>query len=163
MPWVQPLPLGGLASELGNITERLRAIEVTRSGWEIVSTAIVTETSSTFPAWDTPSGWPVIDVVCTNPLGVTIIFGGLIDIPSGGAVNRVYLGVAIDGVPYIPPRGVAGGTFGTDSFPVPTANLNAVEIAPMTVGGHVLSLQLSSNGPGPYSCYNQFLIVGPIP
>lgn len=160
MPWVQPLPLGGLATELGNTTERLRSLEVLRSGWAVVTTDLITLTSSTYPAWDTPTGWPTIDIVCTNPLGLMVIFGGLADIPSGGTTNRVYLGFTIDGTQS---STIAGATFGFDSFPYPEGNINALGIFPMGIGGHTISLTLSSAGTGPYSCYNQFLAVGPIP
>lgn len=72
MPFVSPLPLGGLSTELGSLSERLRALEAARSG-SITADAPGPTTLASGQSF--PTGWPDLDVSVATTHGVMVIGG----------------------------------------------------------------------------------------
>lgn len=157
-----PLPLGGFATELGSLTERLRALEGVRSG---VTTSIVTGTwgPSSYASWTYITGWPNLTVPINTLAGVVVIYGGQGEV-FGSSITWNNIGLVVDGtlvqsvMPTLNDSAPGAGGIGG----IPGA---ATWWGPMTLGSHTFELQVSTYAFGAAQqgvWYDPFLAVIPI-
>lgn len=135
MPFTVPLPVGGFATELGSLTERIRSLEATRSG--VVTASVSGTWSGSYSTWTTISGWPNLTVNFSTLAGVVVIFGG-----SGEQSNASYtelIGLFVDGTLVQAVNLTLGNSATLSNIPG-----GSVWWAPMTLGSHTFELQASN-------------------
>jgi hypothetical protein len=166
-----------MATELGSLAERLRALESSRSG---MTSEFVTgsQTVSAAPGgnWTQPGPWATLDVAVSTIAGVLVIGGcTVIEPPLATAPNQVYFGVGVDG--FSPSNGqqgvwqLVGAANPGDPYPIWMVGVwpavkgsGAPYGAAVGLGSHTFAPQVSGVGTSGTSAVvtNMFLVVAPL-
>lgn len=170
MPKVISLPHGGLATELGTLTEAIRSYEaIAREG--VSSTFLTVGGSIGSSSFSTIAGWPDVPVA-VNAGGVFCISGYQALIPAGSTGGwGITDAVSIDGV--VPPSPIpnfGGLTTGSFTFFTVTSATWAATAGVMYIppsfapmGLRTFGMQLKTdNYVGSFSVRNPFLVVVPL-
>lgn len=148
MPIVSPIPLGGCASELGDLTSQIRALEQGRFGQAIAATyttSFLCDTST----WTTPTGWDALDFGCFTTVGGIIMYGAQLTSATGGGAGsapEVLTRVVIDGDETHPIAGSSGSEpfGGPDTVQMITGFTllpDGVTFTVLPLGSHTVELQ----------------------
>lgn len=160
MPFVIPADPGGLSTELGSLTERIRAIEATRSGSSVSTVnGTWTITSSSFEGFQYISGWPNLTVPISTTSGVIVVYGAEMYAPTNSTSSYPYVALYVDGTQE---QSISGKEpeSATWSGYIPAA---AIWQSALGLGNHTFQLQASSTyATISASFQNPFLAVVPL-
>jgi hypothetical protein len=158
MPFALPLPPGGLATEIGSLNDRIRALEANRLG--IATSSPVPGTfaiSST--SFAVPAGWPVLEVGI-GAQGAIITASVSVQSTSSFTVEDFEAQLQMDGAPITswftaPTADDPSGLY----YPASTMMYAGPETVGMGLRSFAIAMQIAS---GSYNVQAPFISVWPV-
>lgn len=152
MPIVTPLPLGGLATEIGTTQDRLQMLESLRLS-QLAATTYPTTTVSNFGAQQPPSNWPAFTVTVDSTVGVLFNFS-CNQAPHNPLSSSDWMNLIVnmDGNAITSNGAYVDGALGSGAYPNPLA-INLTFFIPdgtyitgsLPMGDHTFELAMSVN------------------
>lgn len=160
MPQVVPLPLGGLATEIGTLAEAERQLETKRTGVATITSTATGTLPASASSLAAVVGWPTLTATMQSTGGALYFCG--FTVIADASTPGVNFGLSIDGNnPNVEMQRV--GTAYTGSTLVPVV-ASLVWWEPVTLETHTFEIYAGSNGGGTVSVTieDPFIVVVPV-